>query len=72
MGYCAFLGSSHDRGADIGEVLSTAEKILPGSFETWYEQFKKFADRVRFTVDQKSDLHPVSVGNAMFRAASLS
>jgi alpha-beta hydrolase superfamily lysophospholipase len=64
------LGSSHDRGADIGEVLGVAAKIAPGSFESWYEEFKRLADHVRSTVDRRSDAHRVSVRNAMFRAAS--
>jgi pimeloyl-ACP methyl ester carboxylesterase len=64
------LGSSRERGADIAEVLSIASQIIPGSFESWYEQFKTLADRVRSSVEKNSDLHPVSISNAMFRAAS--
>jgi hypothetical protein len=30
------LGLSRDRGADIGEVLGIAPKIVPGNFESWY------------------------------------
>jgi hypothetical protein len=34
------LGTSHDRGADVGEVLRIAPKIIPGDFESWHEQFR--------------------------------
>ena len=62
------LGVSRDRGSDVGEVLSIAEKIIPGDFESWYEHFNSLACHVRSSVE--SDRHRVSARNAMFRAAS--
>jgi hypothetical protein len=62
------LGLSRDRGSDIGEVLSIAPKIIPGDFESWYEEFNRLADHVRASV--QSDKHRVSTRNAMFRAAN--
>jgi hypothetical protein len=44
------FGTSHDRGADIGEVLTIAPKIIPGDFESWYEQFYALANHVRSSV----------------------
>ncbi len=64
------LGTSHDRGADIGEVLNIAPEIVAGDFESWYEQFRALATHVRSSVDSKSGRHAVSLRNAMFRAAS--
>jgi pimeloyl-ACP methyl ester carboxylesterase len=64
------LGLSRDRGADIGEVLAIAPKIIPGDFESWYQQFNALAGHVRSSVDSQSDRHPVSIRNAMFRAAN--
>jgi hypothetical protein len=64
------LGLSRDRGADIGEVLGIAPKIVPGNFESWYEQFNELADHVRSRVESQSERHPVSLRNAMFRAAN--
>jgi hypothetical protein len=64
------LGISRDRGADVGEVLDIAPKIIAGDFESWYEQFNQLAGHVRASVDYESDRHPVSIRNAMFRAAS--
>lgn len=65
------LGTSRDRGTDIGEVLRIAPKIIPGDFESWYQEFNRLADHVRSSVNTRSARqHPVSVRNAMFRAAS--
>ena len=64
------LGTSRDRGADVGEVLEIAPQIVPGDFESWYEQFNQLAAHVRSSVDYESDRHPISIRNAMFRAAS--
>jgi hypothetical protein len=64
------LGTSRDRGADAGEVLTTTAQIIPGDFDSWYIQFAKLADHVLNSVDQQSNLHPVSIRNAMFRAAT--
>jgi dienelactone hydrolase len=64
------LGLSRDRGADIGEVLGIAPRIVPGNFESWYEQFNELADHVRSSVESQSERHPVSLRNAMFRAAN--
>src|ERR1700722_6238065 len=64
------LGLSRDRGADIGEVLGIAPKIAPGDFESWYEQFNELANHVRSSVESQSNRHPVSIRNAMFRAAN--
>ncbi len=45
------LGVSRDRGADVGEVLEIAPKIIPGDFESWYEQFNALVDYVRSSID---------------------
>jgi dienelactone hydrolase len=62
------LGTSRSFGADIGEVLKIAEKILPGDFESWYEEFNKLAKHVHAGVTNTR--HPVSARNALFRAAN--
>jgi len=64
------LGTSRDRGADIGEVLDIAQRIIPGDFESWYEQFNELAGHVRAGVEPQSDGHRVSIRNALFRAAT--
>lgn len=64
------LGTSRDRGADIGEVLAIAGQIIPGDFESWYRHFRELADHVQSTVESEPIRHAVSLRNAMFRAAS--
>lgn len=62
------LGTSRSYGADIGEVLKVADQIIPGEFESWYEAFNELAKHVH--ASSSHTRHPVSVRNAMFRAAS--
>ena len=33
-------------GADIGEVITTAERITPGDTESWYREWRDLADRI--------------------------
>jgi dienelactone hydrolase len=62
------LGASRSYGADIGEVLDVAGKVIPGDFESWYEEFNRLAEHVDASV--RNTRHPVSVRNALFRAAN--
>jgi len=62
------LGTSRSFGADVGEVLKAGEKVLPGNFESWYEEFNSLAKHVHASVSNTR--HRVSVRNAMFRAAN--
>ncbi|KAL8392640.1 hypothetical protein RB595_002728 [Gaeumannomyces hyphopodioides] len=41
-----FLGLSAYDGAGVGEVLTTAQAIIPGNFESFSSSFKSMADRV--------------------------
>jgi hypothetical protein len=41
------IGSSYYCGADIGECLSTAYRIIECDFESWYGEWYKTAGRVR-------------------------
>ncbi|KAI1390874.1 alpha/beta-hydrolase [Hypoxylon trugodes] len=57
-------------GADISECLIAAQEIVPGDFESWYEVWYRRAERV---LSQAKDLkNPVSIRDAMFRAATYS
>ncbi|MFY0256028.1 alpha/beta hydrolase family protein [Chitinophaga sp. 30R24] len=62
------LGASRANGADVSEVLSVAEKVKPGDFESWYEEFNKLAQHVHTNVPDVR--YRVSARNALFRAAS--
>jgi pimeloyl-ACP methyl ester carboxylesterase len=62
------LATARSFGADIGEILNTVEKIVPGDIESWYREYKSLADHVAATPISKT--HPVSGRNAMFRASN--
>ncbi|HEX3935533.1 MAG TPA: alpha/beta fold hydrolase [Puia sp.] len=55
-------------GADIAEVLTVAEKIEAGNFESWYEHFNQLALHIHSNLPDRA--HPVSLRNALFRAAN--
>ena len=40
------IGQTYYRGADIGECLSTANRIRKGDIESWYNEWLKTANRV--------------------------
>lgn len=62
------LGLASYGGADIGEVLATADQIQPGDFESFYTAFNNRAERI---VSQTQKMHnPVSIRDAMFRTAT--
>lgn len=65
------LGSAHDQGADVAEVLDVASEIVPADFESWYDAFIKRARYVdeqacRFLTEGREE----SARNTFFRAAS--
>lgn len=62
------LSASRSFGADIGEVLDIAERIFPGDFGSWFDEFNRLAKHVHESVANTT--YPVSVRNALFRAAS--
>jgi hypothetical protein len=62
------LATSRSFGADVSEVLIVADKIIPGDFESWYEEFNRLARYVH--ASSSNTRHPVSVRNALFRASN--
>ena len=62
------LGMSRTYGSDIAEVLTVAGKVIPGDFESWYREFVTLANHINATLPDSS--HPVSLKNALFRAAN--
>jgi dienelactone hydrolase len=62
------LGMTRTYGSDIAEVLTIAEKIIPGDFESWYNEFTGLADHINATLPDSA--HPVSLRNALFRASN--
>ena len=58
-------------GADIGEVITTAERITPGDTESWYREWRALADRIAAIADKcAADGHAVSANSAYLRASN--
>ncbi|WP_199254599.1 alpha/beta hydrolase family protein [Mycolicibacterium mengxianglii] len=65
VGYTAYGG------ADIGEVITTAERITPGDWESWYREWRALADRIADIADKcTADGHSVSAAGAYLRASN--
>ncbi|KAM0258810.1 hypothetical protein ACHAQJ_003652 [Trichoderma viride] len=59
------------QGADVGEVLTAAAKIIPGDFESYYTAFNDLAVRVHKKAEAiDASKYPVSARNAYFREAT--
>lgn len=58
-------------GADIGEVITTAERIEPGDTESWYREWRALADRT-FAIAESCTAagHAVSASVAYLRASN--
>lgn len=63
------LGAARYGGADAAEVLGVVGKLETGNFESWYRAWVELAERVEDSVAGPG-AHPVSVRDAMFRAAT--
>jgi pimeloyl-ACP methyl ester carboxylesterase len=65
VGYAAYGG------ADIGEVITTAERVTPGDWESWYREWRALADRISVIADKcAADGHSVSASSAYLRASN--
>jgi pimeloyl-ACP methyl ester carboxylesterase len=63
------LGAAVDGGSDIGECLSTAQRIKEGDFESWYAEWLKTAQRIHAIADGALAAgHTVSAREAYLRA----
>ncbi|MEU6171717.1 alpha/beta fold hydrolase [Streptantibioticus parmotrematis] len=58
-------------GADFGEVLTTAQRIREGDFDSWYDEWLLTADRVADVArEAERGGHPVSARDAWLRASN--
>src|SRR6516162_7811138 len=65
------LGHAAYGGADIGEVVTTAQRITAGDYDSWYEQWAATAARVEAEArTQLAAGHPVSAHDGLLRAAT--
>ena len=63
------LGDTAYGGADVGECLSTAERISEGDVNSWYKEWYTTAERVRHIADDcLATGHEVSAREAYLRA----
>lgn len=62
------LGLASYGGADVGEVLASADEITPGDFESFYTAFNKRGDHIVSQIEQMRN--PISIRDASFRAAT--
>lgn len=65
------LGEAVYGSADIGEVISTAEKIEEGNYTSWCQEWRKTAERIHKSAEESySQGHMVSARKAYLRAAN--
>ncbi len=65
------LGSAASGDAEPGEVLSTANRIAEGDFESWTAEWLKTAQRVHEIAERSRERgHRVSAREAYFRASN--
>jgi len=65
------MGHTAYGGADIGEVVTTAQRITAGDYDSWYEQWAATAQRVE--AEARAQLaagHQVSAHDGLLRAAT--
>lgn len=65
------LGYAYEKGADIGESISTARNITDGDFASWYQAWTKTANRIE-KVGQTAQAsgNMVTAKEAFFRASN--
>ena len=58
-------------GADIGEVMTTADRITPGDWQSWHREWRALADRIATIADKSAaDGHAASASSAYLRASN--
>ena len=65
------ISETYNKGADIGECVSTAYRIKEGDFESWYIEWLKTAKRVHKYADEcLASGHDISAREAYLRASN--
>ncbi len=63
------LGHTAYGGADIGEVLTTAQAITAGDYDSWHDEWLATADRIAAEAEQMlADGHRISARDGLMRA----
>lgn len=65
------LGATAYGGADIGEVLTTAQAVIPGDYDSWHDQWLATADRIAAEAEKAyAANHFVSARDGLLRASN--
>lgn len=65
------LGHAAYGGADIGEVISTAQRIVAGDYDSWHDQWSATAERVAAEAQRSlAGGHRVSARDGLLRASN--
>jgi len=65
------LGATTYGGADIGEVITTAQAITAGDYDSWHDEWLATADRVAAEAEKQSAAgHLVSARDGLLRASN--
>ena len=65
------LGATPYGGADIGEVLTTAQAITAGDYDSWHDQWLATADRIAVEAEKAHFAgHLVSARDGLLRASN--
>jgi alpha-beta hydrolase superfamily lysophospholipase len=65
------FGAAEYGGALFGEVLAASSRIVPGDYDSWYDAYNAFADRIaKEAADQLSRGHKISARDNFLRAAT--
>lgn len=63
------LASARCYGADVAEVLKVSQRLVPGNFDSWHEQFYALAQWVLSTVEKEEEHDRITLRDAYFRAS---
>lgn len=65
------LGHTAYGGSDVGEVLTIAEQIISGDYESWHDAWRTAADRISAQAQASLDAgHRISARDAFLRAST--
>lgn len=65
------VGYTYEKGADIGESISTAKEISDGNFDSWYQAWIKTANRIETVAKTaEKNKNSVTARNAFLRASN--
>jgi pimeloyl-ACP methyl ester carboxylesterase len=65
------LGHTAYGGADTGEVLATAQRVVPGDYDSWHDEWLRTAERIAAQAEiSLGDGHLISARDGFLRAST--